>query len=305
MSFASDVDYEYCRLLHRRHGTTYYLATRRFPPALRRRVHAIYGFVREADEWVDHPRGETPEVIRARLAGWREQLRRAYAGACPDHPALRAFADVARETGLPLAEPLCFLDAMESDLTVTRYPTYADLEAYMRGSAAAVGVMMCYATGAPTDSDTLAAARRLGEAMQLTNFLRDVGEDHARGRIYLPQEDMARFGVSEADLAAGRATPEFRALMAFEIARARRLYQESDAGAARLPRAARPPVLVARVLYARILDAIERQHGDVFVRRARTSRAEKAWVAAVALVAPGLLARRLAGGDRSPMAVSS
>jgi phytoene synthase len=173
-----------------------------------------------------------------------------------------------------------FLDAMAQDLTVTRYATYEDLRGYMRGSACAVGVMMCYVVQAGESPEMLASARALGEAMQLTNFLRDVGEDVRRGRIYLPQEDLASFGVGEPEILAGIRSDRFINLMKFEIARARALYAVADRGIPMLPAEAQKAVRLARILYSRILDRIEDRKYDVFGGRARTSRTEKLAVAA-------------------------
>lgn len=269
---ASEADFERCRRLHRQHGTTYYFATARFRPEIRRRVHALYGFVRVPDEWVDQPLAEDPGCC---LASYRRDLLRGLSGERVDVPELRAFCDVAREVGMGPEEPLCFLTAMATDLTVTRYATYSELEGYMRGSAAAVGMMMCDVLGAGDDPAMRAAARALGNAMQLTNFLRDVREDAARGRIYLPLDELAQFGVGEDEILAGRMSDRFARLAEFQIARARTLYAAADAGIPILPREAQKPVLLARVLYSRILDRIEARGYDVFRGRARTSKVEK------------------------------
>jgi len=173
---------------------------------------------------------------------------------------------------------------MQSDFEVRRYATFENLRAYMRGSAVAVGHMMCAVLGAPMDAETLSAARALGEAMQLTNFLRDVREDAERGRIYLPLEDLDRFGVGEAEVLNGKMSKRFDNLMAFEIERARGLYLAADAGMGRLPADTQKPVRLARILYSRILDRIERQGRDVFVARARTTRLEKVVVLAQVLI---------------------
>lgn len=275
MSYATPADYAECRRLHRAHGATYYFATSRLPRAIRPRVHALYGFVRQADEWVDNP-GELSVDQRARrLADWRSEFLRGMEGVRPESGILRAFCDACLESRVPLEEPLVFLDAMEMDLKVDRYKTYEDLRGYMRGSAAAVGVMMTFLVDGPTDEATLRQAIALAEAMQLTNFLRDVGEDLERGRIYLPLEDMERFGVREEDLTAKRVSPEFIQLMRFEIARARENYALSDPGISKLPAYVRRGVRLARVLYAMILERIEANGYDVFTRRARTSGAQK------------------------------
>lgn len=282
--YAIPSDYEVCRRIHRQYGTTYYFATRRFQKEDADKVHALYAFVRVPDEWVDNPGGRTPEEVRALLKDWRAEFHAGLQGTRPNSPELRAFCDVVRSCGIPQAEADCFLDAMEMDLTVDRYPTYPDLCRYMRGSAAAVGIMMCYALRAEIDDDLLARATELGEAMQLANFIRDVGEDRLRGRIYLPLEDLARFGVTEGDILAGRLTPQFIELLKFQIARARALFQASEAGIARLPASARLPVLLARKLYAQILDKVEGNGYDVFNFRARTSTAAKIGCAVTTLL---------------------
>ncbi|MDX2064632.1 MAG: phytoene/squalene synthase family protein [Fimbriimonadaceae bacterium] len=280
VKYASPSDHRECQRWHREYGTTYYFATQLFPRRYRERVHALYAFVRVPDEWVDNPGERTPTQVRELLRDYRTELRLATTGVRPETPVLRAFADVVRETGMPLSEPLCFLDAMEQDLTVTRYATFDALLGYTRGSAAAVGLMMCHALDVRPCDETARAAMALGDAMQLTNFLRDVGEDARRGRIYLPQADLAEFGVSERDILEGRMTPEFVRLMEFQIGRARELYARSDLGIPALPSFARPAVRCARLLYAQILDKIEQRGYDVFSGRARTSRSEKLATAA-------------------------
>lgn len=273
--FASEEDYAECARLHRQHGATYYFASRRLPAEARRRVDAVYGFVRVPDEIVDNPAEPDLQVMTSGLRAYRQEFLASTYGRRPDQPVLRAFADTLRECEIPLHEPMVFLDAMEADLTVTRYPTYADLRGYMRGSAVAVGMMMLYVLDAERDRANLDAAQALGEAMQLTNFLRDVGDDIRRGRIYLPLEDMAKFGVTEEDICTGRVTPAFRELMRFEIARARQLFDASDAGIERLPEAMRFGVALARELYAKILEKIEEADYNVFGQRARTTPQEK------------------------------
>ncbi|RYG49094.1 phytoene/squalene synthase family protein [bacterium] len=277
--FASEADHAECRRLHRKYGTTYYFATQRFPAPIRRRVHALYGFVRVPDEWVDNPAHTSRSAQLQALSDYRAQLLRGLEGVRPDEPVLRAFCDVAGEVKMPLDEPLLFLDAMEMDLSIDRYDTYQDLRGYMRGSASAVGMMMCSALEAGDDPQMLKAAQSLGEAMQLTNFLRDVAEDAVRGRIYLPREDMRSFGVTEEEVLAGAVSERFLHLMRFEIARARALYALADAGIPMLPPCAHKAVRLARVLYSRILDRLEAQGCDPFQGRVRTSTPEKLQIA--------------------------
>lgn len=274
-TYASASDRELCRRIHRKFGTTYYISTMRFPRMLRERVHAIYAFVRVPDEWVDNPGDLCLGDQSRKLRDWRKQMVLGLQGVRPEHPVMRAYCDVARECNIPLSEAECFIDAMEMDLTVGRYENYQQLRDYMRGSASAVGVLMCYAMGAEIDDDLLDRARALGEAMQLTNFLRDIGEDLERGRIYMPLDELAQFGLSPDDLIAHRNTPAFKRFMQFEIQRARDLYAFADGGIARLPLHMRRAVLMARILYSKILDQIEANDYDVFTRRARTTKLQK------------------------------
>jgi 15-cis-phytoene synthase len=282
--FSTTSDIEQCRRIHKKFGTTYYYSTLRFPKRIQWRVHAIYAFVRVPDEWVDNPGEMGTEQRLELLRDWRSQLTKGINGERPEHFAMRAFCDAVTECRIPVEEAFLFLDAMEMDITRTRYETYEDLRGYMRGSASAIGVMMCYAMCARTDFDTIARAKALGEAMQLTNFLRDINEDMERGRIYLPLEDMARFSVSEADLRSKVVTSQFRELLKFEIARARSLYLESDFGIYKLPPKMRKAVLLSRLLYSQILDRIEAQEYDVFRQRARTNSIHKARCAMRVLV---------------------
>jgi 15-cis-phytoene synthase len=279
--FASASDYAECRRLHRNFGTTYYFATRKFRRPVREKVHALYGFVRVPDEWVDNPSSQDPSV---QLQSFRRELVAGFEGARPSEPVLRAFVDVATGCKMPISEPTCFLDAMEQDLFKFRYNTYSELEHYMRGSAAAVGVMMCHILGVGSNVKAIDGAVALGEAMQLTNFLRDVGEDAVRGRIYLPLEDMSSYHVSESDVLQGVISSHFIELMRFEIDRARKLYRIAEASLPELPSDARKPVLLALRLYERILGRIEERNYDVFGGRARTSKIEKLSVAAQVMI---------------------
>lgn len=274
-TYACASDRELCRRIHRKFGTTYYISTMRFPRMLRERVHAIYAFVRVPDEWVDNPGELCIGDQSLKLRDWRKQMVLGLQGVRPEHPVMRAYCDVARECNIPLSEAECFIDAMEMDLTVGRYENYQQLRDYMRGSASAVGVLMCYAMGADIDDDLLDRARALGEAMQLTNFLRDIGEDLERGRIYMPLDELAQFGLSSEDLVAHRNTADFKRFMQFEIQRARDLYAFADGGIALLPIHMRRAVLMARILYSKILDQIEANDYDVFTRRARTTKLQK------------------------------
>jgi 15-cis-phytoene synthase len=264
--------YELCRQFNKRHGTTYYWSTLVLPKAKRPHVFALYGFCRYADDIVDDL-GPVPVAERAAaLASFGERFFADLARGESDDPVLKAVVNTVRELRI---DPECFrrfLRSMTMDLTVERYETWDDLLEYMDGSAAVIGEMMLPVLE-PTASAAIAHARDLGNAFQLTNFLRDINEDLDRGRVYIPQEDVRRFGV---DLAARRCTPEFVQLMQFEIARCRELYASADIGLSMLPKQSARSIGAARVLYGRILDKIEARQYDVFSGRASVSTWEKA-----------------------------
>lgn len=287
------VSYRECRTINRRHGKTYYWSTTLLPRDRRRHVHALYAFCRHADDIVDDL-GDAPLNERAAaLASYGQEFRSALAAGQSDHVVLAAVVDTVRQFGI---EPSCFdrfLRSMTMDLTVSRYETYADLEDYMDGSAAVIGEMMLPVLGA-ADPVLRRSARALGVAFQLTNFLRDVGEDLLRHRVYLPQEDLVRFGT---DPAARSVTPEWRALMRFEIARTRRLYMIADEGIDRLPEPARRCMRAARLLYSEILAEVEARDYDVFAGRASVPASRKLSTVARMAVGRPLGSRRSAERD--------
>ena len=271
--------YELCRRVHRAHSKTYYFSTRLFPLVVRPHVHALYAFMRYADEIVDNPKGTTLGEQLASLEAFEGETMAAVAGEDVPNPVLRAYANTVRERGIEPESITAFMASMKMDTGIFRYRTYDDLDVYTYGSAAVVGLMMCRVVGV-VDERANPYAEALGVAMQLSNFLRDIGEDWVRGRIYLPLEDLERFGYPEEDLGAGVVDERFASLMRFEIGRARRLYEFADEGMGYIPRGRRYPVIVARELYAAILDRIEAQGYDVYARRAETSPLSKLRIAA-------------------------
>lgn len=281
----SDEELGVARALTKQFGTSYFWATLLFPRALRHATFVLYAFFRIPDEYVD--RADSQQEAAERLAAWRAAWERSsfddLALTKEERLMLAATRRVFNAVHMPETYADAFLKAMERDLTVDQYETYADLEGYMYGSAAVVGLMMTELIGY-TDSRALHFAKCLGEAMQLTNFLRDVGEDFdERGRIYLPQEDLRRFGVAREDIAQKRVTPAFIELMQFEITRARALYAQAEEGIALLNPAGQRSVRAALVLYRAILNEIERNRYDVLTRRARTTGWQK-----IMLLAPTL-----------------
>jgi 15-cis-phytoene synthase len=275
-----DESYEQCRQLNKRYGTTYYWSTYVLPKVKRHHVHALYGFCRYADDIVDDL-GPAPSDVRAKaLADFGDRFFADLERGRSDDPVLKAVVHTVRAFDI---DPDCFrrfLRSMTMDLTVDRYETWDDLCGYMDGSAAVIGEMMLPILE-PLTPDALPHARDLGDAFQLTNFLRDVAEDLDRGRVYLPQEDLRRFG---ADPAARTVTPEWIELMRFEIERCRALYRSADLGIPLLPPTSAACIRSARVLYSRILDEIEANDYDVFTQRARVPGPKKAYVVGKAML---------------------
>jgi phytoene synthase len=269
--------YRRCRRLNREHGTTYYWSAYVLPRASRPHVWALYAFCRYADDIVDDT-GDTPVAVRqAALAGFGERFLADVAAGSSDDPVLRAVVHTVRTYGHDLDCFRRFLRSMAMDLTVATYDTWDDLLGYMDGSAAVIGEMMLPILGPDDPAAARGPARDLGFAFQLTNFLRDVAEDLDRGRVYLPQKDLARFGVDPGRRVVDHA---WVALMRFEIERARALYASAAKGIALLPPASARCVRTALVLYSGIIDAIEDAGYDVFRRRARVPTWRKVATAA-------------------------
>lgn len=297
--------YRRCRALHRRHGRTYYLATRLLPAAKRPHVHALYGFTRYADEIVDRA-GDPPARRAARLREWSDRFHAGLAGEPVDDPLLPAVLHTVRTYRLDPRDFATFLASMAMDLTVTGYRDYPELCSYMEGSAAVIGTMLLPILGTVDPQRAREPARQLGLAFQLTNFIRDVAEDLRRGRVYLPRVDLDRFGVSRADLAValrrGYAEPPIRALIRHQVARAREHYDAAAAGIPLLEPASQACVRTAFHLYAEILVEVERMDHDVFRRRAVVPRGRRLRVALRSLLTPA--GTPVTGGWAGPVAPS-
>jgi 15-cis-phytoene synthase len=281
--------YERCREIHRDRGRSYYLATALLPTHKRKHVHALYGFTRRADDLVDTP---APVQAAARsLDEWRTAFHRALDGEPTADPLLPAVVDTVRTYQLELADFDAFLASMEMDLTITSYQTYGDLLRYMEGSSAVIGTMLVPILGLVQGADLAAAresARELGYAFQLTNFVRDVREDLDRGRVYLPAQDMERFGVTRATLAAdaarGDSSSAVRHLIQFECERALTHYTAARAGLPLLAPRSRVCIRTAFLLYGGILNEIARTGYDVMRGRAAVPRSRRARLVVRALI---------------------
>lgn len=281
---ALDASYEECRKLNAEHGKTYYLATLLLPRAKRKYVHALYGFARYADEIVDNLASTLTQEEKAdHLHTWGQSMLRDLRAGTSSDPIGRALIDTVNTFSIPIEHFEAFLRSMEMDLTVTEYQRYEDLLEYVYGSAAVIGLQMVPVLGAQSDQ-AYEAAEKLGIAFQLANFIRDVGEDLDRGRVYLPLEELQRFGVDRAMLERRTLTPEVVSALKFQIERVRELQRQADAGISMLDRTSRPCIRAASELYCGIVDEVEAIGYDIFHKRAKTSTARRARVAGLALI---------------------
>jgi phytoene synthase len=247
--------YELCRRIHRRFDPTYYWATRRLPPDVRPAVHALYGFVRGADELVDGPRRPPdPAARRAALDAWEGELSAGLERGHSDHPVIAALVDAGTRHDLPLDELRVYMRSMRVDCGRVRMATADELDRYMDGSAGSVGRIMAPLLGVPqADADAFGA---MGKAFQLTNFLRDVREDWVLDRVYVPS-------ASPDELTRPQAPPRLRELVAGEVARARGLFVATAPAVAGTNGRVRPAIRLARAVYLRVLERIERAGYDV------------------------------------------
>ncbi|WP_265444061.1 phytoene/squalene synthase family protein [Flexivirga meconopsidis] len=257
-------DYAVCRAINAHHGKSFYRATSLLPRDRRPHIWALYAVTRCSDDLVDRP--APGQDAADALAAWRAQVLAALAPeARPQHPVLRAVQRTVSSYGIEAGLFEEFFDSMAADLVTRRYPTWEQLRRYMRGSAAVIGEMTVPILGGDAGSGPYAAL--LGEAFQLTNFVRDLAEDWQLGRIYLPLEDFQRCGVSEDELgdavATGRSGPALRRLVALETARARELYDGAAPGLKHVDLVVQPCLRAAFALYGEILHEVERREFEV------------------------------------------
>lgn len=276
--------YAECKRLNALHGKTYYLATLLLPKSKRPFVHALYGFARYADEIVDDLASTlTPQEKADVLSKWSSGVLAGLQNGTSEDPVGRALVDTAKRFKIPHQHFIDFLHSMEMDLTVTQYQSYEDLLEYVYGSAAVIGLEMVPVLGYSDDA-AFESAKKLGIAFQLANFIRDVGEDLERGRIYLPLDELARFGVTRELLEKRVLTPEIIEALKFQIARVRQLQLEAAPGIAMLDKTSRPCIEAASELYCGIVDEVEAIGYDIFNKRAKTSTLRRLRVASIAYV---------------------
>lgn len=272
--------YSHCRYITRVHAKTFYMATRFLPYHKQRGIFAIYGLCRYLDDLVDeaedlvHLQPVTQQEVLQKLDTFRTELIHTYRGKSQIDPILTAFSDALKRYDISLEYPLLLLDGIQTDLTKSRYKNFDELYSYSFKVASVVGLMTSEVFGY-SNPEAVNHAVDLGIAMQLTNILRDVGEDLKKGRIYLPQDELESFGITEEDLKEHRQNDNFAEFMKFQIQRARHYYESAYTGIAMLEKDSRIPVAMARENYSRILDKIEQNQFNVFKQRAFLNSTEK------------------------------
>ncbi|HSB48075.1 MAG TPA: presqualene diphosphate synthase HpnD [Burkholderiales bacterium] len=267
--------HEYCRSRAAQSGSSFYYSFLFLPEERRRAITALYAFCREVDDVVDDC--SDPATARATLGWWRQELAAAFHGT-PQHPVTRALAEVAPRFNLAERRLAEIIDGMQMDLDNNRYASFEMLQQYCHRVAGVVGLLSAEIFGYQ-DRRTLEYAADLGMAFQLTNIIRDVGEDVRRDRIYLPLDEIKRHGVSVADIAAARETDGFRSLMEFQIERALGFYREAFAKLPAIDRRAQRAGIVMAAIYRTLLDEIRRDGCRVLTRRTALTPVRKLWIA--------------------------
>lgn len=264
-----------CKRLNSLHGKTYYLATLLLPPEKRPFVHALYGFARYADEIVDDLASTLTDDEKANsLNQWGEGVISDIKSGNSDDVIGRALVDTVKRFDIPIQYFQAFLHSMAMDLTITEYQEYEDLQEYVYGSAAVIGLQMVSVLGIEKGfsiDEVNAAAEKLGVAFQLANFIRDVGEDLDRGRVYLPIAELQAHGVTREMLERKVLTPQIKSALKEQIERVRKLQQESMVGINMLAKQSRACIQAASELYCGIVDEVEKIDYQIFTKRAKTS----------------------------------
>ena len=258
--------FEHARRITAYYSKSFYFSARMLPSEQRWATYALYGFCRHCDNLIDTPRQRTEAEILREIQSVGEELQIAYDTGESEHPVIRAFILVAKSYGIPIAYPLDLLKGVAMDIQRTRYKTFDDLSLFCYRVAAVVGLMMTHVLGYKDDL-AFDYAKQLGIAMQLTNILRDIKEDKEMGRIYLPQRDLVRFGVSERHIFDEIMTPQMRALMKFQIERADRYYAEAIPGISLLNTDSQYAIYSAAKIYRGILRKIEARDYNPFLGR--------------------------------------
>lgn len=274
--------YRYCQKVTHQHAKSFYFAAKFLPKVKQQPIYALYALCRHVDDEIDEAELRSEAESAQIVEQWKANLEAIYSDKFKvqsskfkaQNLVLLAWQDLLQTYKIPQNLPLELMKGVSQDTYIKRYETFDELYVYCYRVASTVGLMACEIFGYEGKS-TLDYAEKLGIAMQLTNILRDIGEDAEMGRIYLPQEDLQKFGVNEKQILTKQIDENFINLMKFQIARARKYYEESKKGIPMLSKDVRFTVLLALRLYSKILDEIERQNYDVFKQRAHTTKTQK------------------------------
>jgi phytoene synthase len=266
---------EYCQSKAAQSGSSFYYSFLFLPAERRRAITALYAFCREVDDIVDEI--NDADLARTKLAWWSNEISELFHGS-PQHPVTRALAPAVKTFDLPESRFHDVIAGMEMDLSRNRYDSFQDLTVYCHRVAGVVGLMAAEIFGRTQDA-TLEYAENLGTAFQLTNIIRDVGEDARRDRVYLPLDELERFGVDPGDILHGRTSSRFTDLIGYQIARARNFYARAFAALPDSDRRAQRPGLVMAAIYQSLLNDIETRNTDVLTTRASMTPIRKLWIA--------------------------
>jgi phytoene synthase len=274
---------EKCREITKHYGTSFYFATQFFPRETRDGIYAIYAFARIPDEIVDDPAKESRSAALAKLNEWSENWLGAMASGQSDDAVMNAIVHTFHKYKIPVEHGEAFLRSMFMDEERSTYETYEELEEYMYGSAGVIGLMVTHIVGY-SGPEAFPYAIKLGYAFQLTNFLRDIREDYEElGRVYMPQDELRQFGLSNGDISRRVYDQRFITFMKFQIKRNRELYREAQTGIPMLAWRGRLAVRVSHVLYKAILGEVERANYNIYNGRVRTNLGQKVWLSLKAL----------------------
>lgn len=286
-----DESYEYCRKITKEYAKSFYFASTFLPADKRKATYALYGFCRYTDNLVDDNVGKDSQFVELELRKWAEEVYRGIKRGISQNPIIRAFIDVLKQYPINPDHAFELIEGVKMDITIDRYKTYEDLQLFCYRVASTVGLMMSEILGY-SSKDALPYAVKLGEAMQITNILRDIREDYDEmGRVYIPQEYMEKFNYTEEDIKAHRVNDNFISLCEFLMQKAEKLYNESDKGIIMLEKDSRFSIESARIIYSAIIPKIRENNYDVFSQRASVSMAEKLYILTRSIVKSKLALR--------------
>jgi len=263
---ATESDFQQCRSILRRSSKTFFLASKVLPKGRERAFWAVYSFCRSTDDIADED-SFTQKERAEKLGEWKKDMLAAYSGKRSSHPAMRAFADTALHYGIPISLPLKLIQGVSMDISRTRFSSFGTLRRYCYCVASVVGLMLLHVMGVKSRRAKRYAIF-LGIAMQLTNILRDIAEDLRMGRVYLPEKELAAYGLKQSDISLRmgvRKAARFRRFLQFQVRRARHYYRQAVSGIEMLPRELRLAIASAASLYSKILDRMEKQNYEVFI----------------------------------------